>query len=89
MRVNCVAPGHIRTPLTIVWEQMPDAFAPIADAIPLGRIGEADEVAEVILFLASDRSSYVTGQTLVVDGGAMLPQAGTDAALAKLFERLQ
>jgi NAD(P)-dependent dehydrogenase (short-subunit alcohol dehydrogenase family) len=89
VRVNCVAPGHIRTPLTIVWEQMPDAFAPIADSIPLGRIGEADEVAEVILFLASDRSSYVTGQTLVVDGGAMLPQAGTDAALAKLFERLQ
>jgi NAD(P)-dependent dehydrogenase (short-subunit alcohol dehydrogenase family) len=88
VRVNCVAPGHIRTPLTIVWEQMPDAFAPIADAIPLGRIGEADEVAEVILFLASGRSSYITGQTLVVDGGAMLPQAGTDAALAKLFDQL-
>jgi NAD(P)-dependent dehydrogenase (short-subunit alcohol dehydrogenase family) len=88
VRVNCVAPGHVRTPLTIVWEQMPEAFAPIADAIPLGRIGEADEIAEVILFLASDRSSYVTGQTLVVDGGAMLPQAGTDAALAKLFEQL-
>jgi NAD(P)-dependent dehydrogenase (short-subunit alcohol dehydrogenase family) len=88
VRVNCVAPGHVRTPLTMVWEQMPDAFAPIADAIPLGRIGEADEIAEVILFLASDRSSYVTGQTLVVDGGAMLPQAGTDAALAKLFDQL-
>jgi len=88
VRVNCVAPGHVRTPLTIVWEQMPDAFAPIAKAIPLGRIGEADEIAEVILFLASDRSSYVTGQTLVADGGAMLPQAGTDAALAKLFDQL-
>jgi len=69
VRVNCVAPGHIRTSLTAVWEQMPDAFAPIADAIPLGRIGEADEVAEVILFLASRRSSYVTGQTIVIDGG--------------------
>ena len=56
--------------------------------IPLGRIGEADEVAEVILFLASDRASYITGQTLVVDGGVILPQAGTDAALAKLFDRL-
>jgi NAD(P)-dependent dehydrogenase (short-subunit alcohol dehydrogenase family) len=74
--------------MTAVWEQMPEAFAPIAEAIPLGRIGEADEVAEVILFLASDRSSYITGQTLLVDGGVSLPQAGTDAALAKLFDRL-
>ena len=73
MRVNCVAPGHVRTPMTAVWEQMPDAFEPIADAIPLGRIGEADEIAEVILFLASDRSSYITGQTLVVDGGVLAP----------------
>ena len=88
VRVNCVAPGHVRTPLTAVWEQMPDTFEPIAEAIPLGRIGEADEIAEVILFLASDRSSYVTGQTIVVDGGGMLPQAGTDAALAQLFDRL-
>jgi NAD(P)-dependent dehydrogenase (short-subunit alcohol dehydrogenase family) len=88
VRVNCVAPGHVRTPMTTVWEQMPDAFEPIAAAIPLGRIGEADEVAEAILFLASDRASYITGQTLVVDGGVILPQAGTDAALAKLFDRL-
>ena len=87
VRVNCVAPGHIRTPLTAVWDQFPDAFAPIADALPLHRIGEADEVARVILFLASDASSYVTGQTIVVDGGASLPQAGTDAALAQLVER--
>ena len=88
VRVNCVAPGHVRTQMTAVWEQMPDAFAPIAEVIPLGRIGEADEVAEAILFLASDRASYITGQTLVVDGGVLLPQAGTDAALAKLFDRL-
>jgi NAD(P)-dependent dehydrogenase (short-subunit alcohol dehydrogenase family) len=88
VRVNCVAPGFVRTPLTAVWDQIPDAFAPIAEAIPLGRMAEADEIAEVILFLASDRSSYITGQTLVVDGGAMLPQAGTDAALARLFDQL-
>jgi NAD(P)-dependent dehydrogenase (short-subunit alcohol dehydrogenase family) len=88
VRVNCVAPGQVRTPMTAVWEQMPEAFEPIAEAIPLKRIGEAEEIAEVILFLASDRSSYVTGHTIVVDGGAMLPQAGTDAALAKLFDQL-
>jgi NAD(P)-dependent dehydrogenase (short-subunit alcohol dehydrogenase family) len=88
VRVNCVAPGHVRTPLTAVWDAFPDAFAPIADALPLRRIGEADEVAQVILFLASDRASYITGQTIVVDGGASLPQAGTDAALAALLERL-
>jgi NAD(P)-dependent dehydrogenase (short-subunit alcohol dehydrogenase family) len=89
IRVNCVAPGFIRTPLTAIWDQHPDAFAPITDAIPLGRIGDADEVAEVIAFLCSDAAAYVTGHTLVVDGGLSLPQAGTDAALAKLFAELQ
>jgi NAD(P)-dependent dehydrogenase (short-subunit alcohol dehydrogenase family) len=87
IRVNCVAPGHVRTPLTAVWQQFPDVFDPVARAIPLGRIGHADEIAEVVLFLASERASYVTGHTLVVDGGISLPQAGTDAALAHLFER--
>ena len=57
--------------------------------MPAGRMGEPDEIAEVILFLACGRSSYITGQTIVVDGGVSLPQAGTDAALAKLFELLQ
>jgi NAD(P)-dependent dehydrogenase (short-subunit alcohol dehydrogenase family) len=87
VRVNCVAPGHVRTPMTALFDTMPEEFAPIAAALPLGRIGEAEEVAQVILFLASDRSSYLTGQTLVVDGGASLPQAGTDPTLARLAER--
>jgi NAD(P)-dependent dehydrogenase (short-subunit alcohol dehydrogenase family) len=87
IRVNCVAPGHVRTPLTAVWEQFPDVFDPVARAIPLGRIGRADEIAEVVLFLASARASYITGQTLVVDGGISLPQAGTDVALAELSGR--
>ncbi len=87
VRVNCVAPGHVRTALTAVWDQFPDAFASIAAQLPLRRIGAADEIAEVILFLASDRASYITGQTILVDGGASLPQAGTDAALEQLLER--
>jgi NAD(P)-dependent dehydrogenase (short-subunit alcohol dehydrogenase family) len=87
IRVNCVAPGHVRTPLTSAFELFPEVFEPVERTIPLGRIGSADEIAEVVLFLASARSSYITGQTLVVDGGISLPQAGTDVALAQLFER--
>jgi NAD(P)-dependent dehydrogenase (short-subunit alcohol dehydrogenase family) len=88
IRVNCVSPGHVLTALTEpTWEHFADVFGPIVDSIPLGRVGTADEIAEVILFLASDRSSYITGQTLVVDGGIMLPQAGTDPALRELFNR--
>ena len=89
IRVNCVAPGFIRTALTAIWDDHPDAFAPIGESIPLRRIGEADEVAEVIAFLCSDAAAYVTGHTLVVDGGLSLPQAGTDAALARLFAEMQ
>jgi NAD(P)-dependent dehydrogenase (short-subunit alcohol dehydrogenase family) len=89
VRVNCVAPGHVRTPLTApAWEHFFDVFDPVKDSLPLRRVAEAVEIAEVVLFLASDRSSYITGQTIVVDGGAMLPQAGTDPALGELFLRL-
>lgn len=87
VRVNCVAPGHIRTPLSAAFDTFPDVFEPVLNTLPLKRVGEADEVARVMLFLASAASSYVTGQTIIVDGGASLPQAGTDAALTELVER--
>jgi NAD(P)-dependent dehydrogenase (short-subunit alcohol dehydrogenase family) len=87
VRANCVAPGHIRTPLSAAFDTFPDVFEPVVAALPLKRVGEAEEVARVILFLASSASSYITGQTIVVDGGSSLPQAGTDAALAELVKR--
>jgi len=74
---NSVAPGEIATPMTDQEDQDPhDVDRP---GIPLGRPGDAREVAAVIAFLASAQSSYVTGASLVVDGGMlnMGPQAGS------------
>ena len=69
VRVNAVAPGAIRTPrvLAATTEERREASA---RSIPLGRMGEPEEIAKVATFLASDLASYVTGQTLVADGGA-------------------
>ncbi|WP_223066735.1 3-oxoacyl-[acyl-carrier-protein] reductase [Paenibacillus caui] len=65
--VNCVAPGFIETDMT---EQLPeDLRAKMLGDIPLSRLGKPEEVAKVVLFLASDGASYMTGQTLHVDGG--------------------
>ena len=65
--VNCVAPGFIDTDMTAA---LPEAArTALLEAIPLGRLGTPADVAAAILFLASDLAAYVTGQTLVVDGG--------------------
>lgn len=69
IRVNAVCPGPIATPMTAVVGTMPEIEAEYAQAIPMGRMGEAEEVAAVVAFLASDDASYVTGAALVVDGG--------------------
>lgn len=69
IRVNSVHPGGIETPMVVsVADSSVDAGA-IYNNLPLGRIGQPDEVAEMLLFLASDRSSYCTGSEFTVDGG--------------------
>ncbi len=67
VRVNAVAPGFIRTPMTA--GQSPESRAWVERMVPFGRIGETAEVADVVAWLLSDRASYVTGATIVVDGG--------------------
>jgi NAD(P)-dependent dehydrogenase (short-subunit alcohol dehydrogenase family) len=70
VRVNAVAPGVVRTQLARgLWENNEDF---LKQALPLGRIGEPADVADAITFLAGDRSSWITGQTLVIDGGAAI-----------------
>jgi len=75
IRVNCVAPGSIEFPGG-VWDQARQHNRPLYDgilnSIPFGRMGKPEEVANTVLFLASDLASWVTGQTIVVDGGQML-----------------
>lgn len=70
IRVNAIAPGFIKTDMTeVLSEKVKEAML---SSIPLGRFGEAEEVANVALFLASDLSSYITGQVIVVDGGMVM-----------------
>lgn len=70
VRVNAVAPGLVRTDMARgLWEEHGDA---IATRFPLKRLGEPDDIAAAVLFLASDLAAWISGTTLVVDGGALL-----------------
>lgn len=68
IRANCVAPGPVRTKLAMAVHS-PEIISAYLDAMPMGRYGSEIEIAEVIVFLASDKASYVTGQVLAADGG--------------------
>jgi NAD(P)-dependent dehydrogenase (short-subunit alcohol dehydrogenase family) len=69
IRVNCVHPGLIDTPMTEWVMKSPDLLPGILGQISLGRAGEPREIGRVVAFLASDEASYVTGQSIFVDGG--------------------
>ena len=69
VRVNALAPGVISTPMTEVTRAHPERLASFMTRIPMGRVGEADELVGPVVFLSSSLSSYVTGATLPVDGG--------------------
>ena len=69
IRVNAVAPGMIRTPMTSAMFQDPESVRKIRAAHPLGRAGEPEDIAAAICFLLSDDASFITGVVLPVDGG--------------------
>jgi NAD(P)-dependent dehydrogenase (short-subunit alcohol dehydrogenase family) len=85
VRVNAVAPGFIDTPLTNFAVADPTYSEPIVAGTPLRRIGTADEVADVIVFLSSPLARYVTGETVVVDGGSVLGNPQVDRFLGSLL----
>jgi NAD(P)-dependent dehydrogenase (short-subunit alcohol dehydrogenase family) len=83
VRVNAVAPGSVDTPMlrwAISLDDDPEALTHVVHKMhPLGRIADPREVAEAVAYLASPRASFVTGSTLVVDGGLLLPLSGAPA----------
>jgi glucose 1-dehydrogenase len=72
IRVNAIGPGATVTPINRAWVDDPDKRAMVTSHIPMGRAGEAEEMAAVAAFLLSDEAGYITGQTIFVDGGLTL-----------------
>jgi NAD(P)-dependent dehydrogenase (short-subunit alcohol dehydrogenase family) len=74
VRVNCVLPGLIETPMLMQLDPSASVEAlreRLSSNVPQGRIGRADELAELVCFLLSDRASHITAQTIAVDGGIL------------------
>jgi 3-oxoacyl-[acyl-carrier protein] reductase len=74
VRVNGIAPGYIRTAQALSEQHSlgPAGLEKAAEFIPMGRVGEPEDIADVIVFLASQAARYITGQIIVVDGGLLV-----------------
>ena len=83
IRVNAIMPGYVNTPMVLGMAKETNPIEPnsviegIADAIPMGRLAEPEEIGELAAFLASREASYITGQGIVIDGGSTLPETMT------------
>lgn len=72
IRINSIAPGAIRTPInTAAWDA-PEAYDKLMQLVPYGRIGEAEDIAQTAVWLASDHADYIVGTTIFIDGGMTL-----------------
>lgn len=84
VRSNSVSPGMVRTPMTEAYYNVGDVAERRDKAVPIGRVARPDDIAQVVLFLASDRAGYVTGADIVADGGfsttlmSSIPRPGYD-----------
>ena len=86
IRVNAVSPGTIRTKMTKPWfEFFPDQEGRFERETPVGRVGDPEDVADVVIFLCSDLSRFVTGQNIVVDGGLTLHGSGVDGLFGLIY----
>ncbi|MFG3583099.1 SDR family NAD(P)-dependent oxidoreductase [Streptomyces sp. NPDC047990] len=83
VRVNLVAPGTVRT---TAWEGREEDLAVAAELYPLGRVGEPDDIAAAVAFLASRDASWITGTTLPVDGGLLSVNTGFRTAVTRTAE---
>jgi NAD(P)-dependent dehydrogenase (short-subunit alcohol dehydrogenase family) len=82
VRVNAIAPGLVRTEMVrALWEPNEEGFK---ERLPLGRIGEPEDIAKAAVFLASDDSSWMTGQTMTIDGGALVRHIDSADALESI-----
>ena len=74
IRVNGIAPTFVRTALVAKYLDDPEFYNALVSRIPMGRVGETDDVAGLAVFLAADASSFITGQNIFIDGGVTSTQ---------------